>query len=161
MLENESRPWQAGGDWRDGAGQSCLSAHHSTMPEAGKQGPSGDLPVYYRDGLIYVAGRHLCSVRGDELQRTFDGGRELLRGGLAFRVDVLELAEAHGARAIVATERASKRTYHVDLATFRRLAWLYDSPTFGRQLCLALDRWALEPEPGAAVQLGMFAEVVR
>lgn len=124
-----------------------------------KQGPSGAFPVYLRGDLIYVAGRHLCSLRNGELCRTFDASRELLRGGLAFRCDLLDLAERNGATVIVCTERQTKRAYRCDLATFRRLAWLYRSEQFGDQLCLSLDRWQTEPTAGEAVQLVLFETV--
>lgn len=131
----------------------AFSRTQDSTPAPERQGPAGDLPAIYRDGLILVAGRHLASVRDGMLRRSFDGARELLHGGLAFRVDVLELARAHGAQVIVATERSSGQRYRIALLEFARLSWSYSHPLFGAQRALDLARWERLPKEGEAVQL--------
>ena len=128
-----------------------------------KQGPPGFIPARFKAGMIWVGGRHLCAVRDGELRRTFDASRELLRGALAFRVDVLRLAVAHGARVIVATERKSETVYRITLRNFRLKGELYDSaPAYGRQWLCDLKHWRRrdpEPEPGDPVQIPLFEAI--
>jgi hypothetical protein len=105
--------------------------------------------------MIYVGGRHLCSIEGTELRRTFDGKRELFRGGLCFRVDVLALAYRAGAELVVATERTTGVVYSLPLLAYRHSGWSYDHPIFGRQLGVYLARFhRMEPRrPGGQMTL--------
>ena len=132
--------------------------YKDTPPQAGRQAPDGQLPAYFKDGMIWVGGKHLCTVRDGDLRRTFDATRELWRGGLAFRIDVLRLAVTHGARRIVATERGSGVQYVIDLKTFRAQGDPLEHPRFGEQWTCELRHWRREGEPVAgAVQRGLWA----
>ena len=158
MTGSEGRRGLAGGGAKTGEGASHPRPH-SNIPERNcqQQAPPGDSPAYLRGGLVYIGDRHVASVAGGELRRTFDPQRELLHGGLSFRCDVLDLAEKAGARRIVATTRHTRRVYTIDMARFRRLAWHFDHCAFGAQLGLELERWtAQEPE---AAQLALCLEV--
>jgi len=156
MTKNEGRPGQAGGGAEAQMG-SLLPRPYSSTDVPTRQAPPGDQPAYLRGGLVYIGDRHVASVAGGELRRTFDPARELLHGGLSFRCDVLDLAEKAGARRIVATTRHTRRVYTIDMARFRRLAWHFDHCAFGAQLGLELERWtAQEPE---AAQLALCLEV--
>ena len=141
----------------DAAGK--LRHPQNTTPQAGRQAPDGQLPAYFKDGMIWVAGKHLCAVRDGDLRRTFDATRELWRGGLAFRIDVLRLAVAHGARRIVATERKTGTRYVIQLADFRAQGEPLEHPRFGAQWTCELRHWQREGEPVAigAVQRGLWA----
>ena len=143
---------QRGGQSRNGNAGGVNSYNHRSTSGAESQAPSGALPAYVKDGLIYVAGRHLCSVRGGVLRRTFDARRELLKGGLAFRVDVLTLARENGARAIVATEKRSGLNYTIGLDVFGRHAWTYSHAKYGKQLCCGLEHWRRSDQEHAEEQ---------
>jgi hypothetical protein len=110
-----------------------------------------------RGDLIYRGGRHVAALRGDGLFRTFDAQRELFRGALLFHVDVLALANAHGARWLLATERGSGQRYAILLADFTAQGWTYEHKTFGAQMGLELAKWKREIKPGEPKQLGLFA----
>ena len=100
----------------------------------------------------------MCALRHGRLLRSFSADRELLRGGLAFRLDVLSLAEARGCREIVATERRSGIEYRIALDAFRAKGWPYNSSAFGRQWACDLRHWAADgPEhaPGEPCQLAL------
>jgi hypothetical protein len=132
-----------------GRGNGTVNYPHSTTSAPQVQecnAPSGDMPAYLRDGLIYVAGRHLCSIKGGTLHRTFSSKSELLRGALLFRLDVLQVAIDAGARVIVATDRESGKVWRVDLVGFMQRGWSYSHPRFGEQIGLALTEWQ---QPGA------------
>lgn len=120
--------------------------------------PAGDLVAYLRGRLIMVGGRHLCSIHLHDLQRTFDSSRELLRGALCFRVDVLDLAQSAGVQTITATDRTTGKAWRVDLATFRRKGWEYNHPKFGQQIGLALSAWQVvgEDDKPELEQLSLF-----
>ncbi len=135
--------------------------HYSTSQAAQHTAPTAEMRAVLRGELIYRGGRHVAALRGDGLFRTFDGGRELLRGALLFHLDVLRLAASSGAQVIVATERGSGQRYRITLADFARLCWAYSHPTFGDQRGLDLARWERMPNEGEAVQLGLFGEVNR
>lgn len=145
------------------ANASNRQSQYSTGQRQGQEihAPSGDMPAYVRNGMIYVAGRHLCSVRGGELRRTFDSSKELLRGSLLFRLDVLAVAVDAGARVIVATDRASGKRWRVSLQEVMARGWVYDHARFGQQVGLPLTSWQAihsdggTPEP-ELVQLDMF-----
>lgn len=140
-----------------------------TAPPSSPEGraPLGIIaPVMGEGGLILVGGQHLCRVRGDTLYRTFDGSRELLRGCLAFRVDVLKLASEHGAKRIVATERASGQVFTVSMREFHDFGWRYSHAKFGEQHALALAKWhsdapSPDPVPAGPQQLALFDLAVR
>jgi hypothetical protein len=105
-------------------------------------------------------------VRHGELLRTFDARRELLRGGLAFRVDLLRLAVEAGARWIVATERGTGDRWIIHLDAFRERGWGYTHPDFGAQWCADLRFWRCDPaqpeaQPAQPRQLELFGEVAR
>ena len=155
MPNTEKPAVGTAGEVNSSAGRAHVQGNYSTTP-AKPQAPSGSLRPYVKDGLICVGGRHLCSVHDGVLRRTFDGTRELLKGGLAFRCDVLDLAAEHGATMICATERGSGRVYTVSLATFRATAWFYRSAQFGDQWVLPLSFWQHESEPGAPEQMSLF-----
>lgn len=134
-----------------GHGRADINNQHPHYTPPGPQvqecnAPSGDMPAYLRDGLIYVAGRHLCSIKGGTLHRTFSSKSELLRGALLFRLDVLGVAVEAGARVIVATDRESGKVWRVDLVDFMQRGWSYSHPRFGEQIGLALTEWQ---QPGA------------
>ena len=117
--------------------------------------------MYYKDGLLWIGGRHVCAIRNGELRRTFDATRELFRGSLCFRVDVLKVAVDHGATRILATERRTKTMYRIALRTFRVKGWGYDHDAFGSQWACDLRHWQkLQPRhqarPGEARQLGLW-----
>jgi hypothetical protein len=114
------------------------------------------MPAYLHDGLLWRGGRHVAALRGAVLSRTFDAGRELFRGALLFHCDVVALAQAHGARWLLATERGSGQRYRIALGDFVRLAWPYSHPTFGAQRGLELTRWQRLPAEGEAEQLALF-----
>ena len=119
------------------------------------------MPAYLKGDLIEIAGRHVAAVRKGALLRTFDGKRELLRGGLSFRCDVLNLARDEGAVKIICKERTTGTLYSISVGDFYRRGWAYSHPDFGEQWACDLRHWAkqgpeVEPEPGEPVQLGMF-----
>lgn len=127
-----------------GRGNGTVNYSHSTTSAPQAQGggaPSGDLPAYLKGNVIYVAGRHLASVERGELRRTFDASRELYRGGLCFRCDVLDAAQNAGAAAIVAKDRHTGKAWRVDLATFRARGFRFAHKRFGAQIGLALSDW--------------------
>lgn len=161
MPKQDKAAWPLAVGPSGGRGNGAVNYSHSTTPAPQSQecnAPSGDLPAYMRDGMIYVAGRHLASVQGGELRRTFDGSRELLRGALLFRLDVLQVAIDAGARVIVATDRATGKRWRVDLATFRRKGWLYSHKLYGEQIGLDLSLWEQvgDDRRGEPEQLSMF-----
>jgi hypothetical protein len=128
--------------------------------------PDGGLAAYLKGDLIYAGGRHLAAVRGGALQRTFDAGREVFRGGLSFRLDVLRLARDAGATRIVATERTTGQVWEISLDAFRAHGGEYDDAHYGRQWYAAFRWWhtsapAPEPQPGAPVQLDLFGMAAR
>jgi hypothetical protein len=114
-----------------------------------------------RGDLIYRGGRHVAALRDGCLWRTFDAGRELLRGALLFHFDVLELAAFEGCQRIIATERATGLVYRIAFAEFAGRSWPYVHPVFGAQRGVELSRFERLPKAGEAVQLGLFAEVGR
>ena len=150
--------WQGntGGGMEKGQGEAAFQSQSTTTAQQ-KQAPLGDLPAYVKGNLIFVGGRHLCSLPDGQLRRTFDAARELLRGGLSFRTDLLALAERHGAREIVCRERLSGRTYRISLREFRAKGWAYRSTQFGDQWACDLRYWTADPEPGQPEQLGLWA----
>ncbi len=165
--KNEAaRRWQAqGGGGRNGRGRDNSYPQYSTdRPQKQEhQAPSGALPPYYKDGMISIAGRHVCRVRGDALRRTFDATRETFKGGLAFRLDVLHLAAEHGAGRIVATERETGTIYTISLADFKAHGWPYDNREYGRQWTCDFKHWTRggsepEPEPTGPTQLSLFGK---
>lgn len=145
------RAWQGprGANEPDAAGRLCQGQYDQTSGT--RQGLHGNLPAYYKDGLIWIAGRHVCAVRDGAMRRTFDATRELWRGRLAFRIDVLRLAVEHGATGIVATERASGRKWEIGMDAFRAQGQSLIHPKFGRQWACDLKHWQAlgEPEPKA------------
>lgn len=147
--------WGGGQLSGGGASSTRYSTTDSPRAQEGKA-PSGSSPAYLKGGLIYVEGRHLASVRGCELCRSFDGAREMLHGCLFFRVDVLLLAETAGASVILATERQSGQRYTVALETIKRRGRFLNHAIFGAQLGLPLSEWqrlAGDDEPS---QLSLF-----
>jgi hypothetical protein len=119
------------------------------------------MPAYMDGELIVIAGRHVAAVRKGALLRTFDARRELLRGGLSFRCDVLNLAVDAGATKIICRERGSGTLYSISVGDFYRRGWAYHHADYGDQWACDLRHWSKvtpepEPEPGGAVQLGLF-----
>jgi hypothetical protein len=168
IYKNEARraATQAGGQRSGAAGDVRLHPQSTTAGGECQQpnAPDGALPVYWRDGMIWCAGKHLCAVRGGALHRTFDAARECFRGGLSFRVDVLRLAVEHGAVEIVATERTTGQTWRIDMADFRAHGGAYRDLRFGAQWYCGFAHWTTstpEPEPTGPVQLSMFGQAVR
>lgn len=136
----------AGGGHKAGTGN-VHPQYTSSAPEAQQvNAPDGSLPAYLKNGLIWAGGRHLCSIKGGTLHRTFSSKSELLRGALLFRLDVLQVAIDAGARVIVATDRESGKVWRVDLVGFMQRGWSYSHPRFGEQIGLALTEWQ---QPGA------------
>ncbi len=159
-MTTKARPgWgkQPGSGGEKGAGNAVSRGQHTTEhPE--KQGPSGTSPAYLRGDLIMVEGRHLCSVHNGELLRSFDRTREMYRGGVYFRLDVLTLAQDAGCTRIVCTDRTTGTRYRTALANLLGHGVSLDHPKFGVQRGWPLDRWELVLEPGAARQLALFGD---
>lgn len=103
--------------------------------------PSGDMPPSLRNGLIYAGGRHLASIRGHELHRTFDSRRELLDGALFFRIDLLKLAVDNGVQDIVVRDRATGKRWRIGIDTFRACGHRYSHPVYGDQWGMSLDEF--------------------
>ena len=106
--------------------------------------------------MLCCEGRHLATIRAGVLQRTYDQGRELWRGGLYFRCDLLTLAQRAGATEILATERATRRRYRLSLDLLLKHGHHYDHERFGAQLGLSLNLWEQVGEPGAPRQLALW-----
>ena len=115
--------------------------------------PLGDMPPSLRNGLIYAGGRHLASIRGHELHRTFDSRRELLDGALFFRIDLLKLAVDNGVQDLVVRDRATGKRWRTGIDTFRACGHRYSHPKFGDQWGLDLDEWDPISPPDGFEQL--------
>ena len=159
MSKQESRPAGAtAGGGRSSAGATSSRTHY-TKCDASCKAPDKMSPAYLKHGMIWCEGRHLASVGGGVLRRSFDPTRELLRGGLAFRRDVLEVARQAGCSCIEARDRLSGQVYRVALEAFERHAWPYDHKSFGAQLCLPLTLFDRQRDPGEPLQLALLEEV--
>jgi hypothetical protein len=160
-----------GGGGENGAAAARFHVHSTPQQSAAqgqKNAPAGSLPAYLDGDLIMIAGRHVAAVRGGALHRTFDAAREMFRGGLSFRVDVLRLAVEHGAARIEATERGSGQVWRIDLDAFKAHGGAYNDANYGRQWYCAFAWWATDapepepqPEPTGPIQLDLFGLAVR
>ena len=133
MADKGQAAMREHGGGGDGDAADNLRHLYSSIPSQNRKAPTADARAILRGELIYRGGRHVANVRGDELRRTFDAGRELLRGSLLFHDDVLRLAQGEGARWIVATERESGQVYRIRLDDFWHHSWPYSHPIFGAQ----------------------------
>ena len=125
---------------RDAGRDSFARAHSSTGPSRA-QPPDGDLPAYYNDGLIWIAGPHVCDGRNGVLHRTFAPPRHSSRERLAFRLDVSQLAVARGTRWIAATDRRSGMQWAIEMGDFRTVGELLEHPRLGRRWTWGFGHW--------------------